>query len=69
MMATGAVKSQTTPRVGFLGTGLMGSAMAHRLLDQRFGVIAWDRDSGSNLPSLRSRRASNGSEMWGPVRG
>ena len=30
-------------RVGLLGVGLMGSAMAHRLLDQGIGVIAWDR--------------------------
>ena len=30
-------------RVGVLGTGLMGTAMAHRLLDQGVSVIAWDR--------------------------
>ena len=30
-------------RVGMLGTGLMGSAMARRLLEQGFEVIAWDR--------------------------
>jgi 3-hydroxyisobutyrate dehydrogenase len=35
---------QTTPRVGLLGVGLMGSAMAHRLLDQGIPVIAWDRE-------------------------
>jgi 3-hydroxyisobutyrate dehydrogenase len=37
---------QTPPeklRVGLLGVGLMGSAMAHRLLDQGIAVIAWDR--------------------------
>ncbi len=34
----------TDSRVGVLGTGLMGSAMAHRLLNQRVGVIAWDRE-------------------------
>jgi 3-hydroxyisobutyrate dehydrogenase len=32
-------------RVGLLGVGLMGSAMAHRLLDQGITVIAWDVDS------------------------
>jgi 3-hydroxyisobutyrate dehydrogenase len=32
-------------RVGLLGVGLMGSAMAHRLLDQGIAVTAWDRDS------------------------
>jgi len=31
-------------RVGLLGVGLMGSAMARRLLDQGIAVIAWDRD-------------------------
>jgi 3-hydroxyisobutyrate dehydrogenase len=38
---------QTPPtqvRVGLLGLGLMGSAMAHRLLDQGIAVIAWDRN-------------------------
>jgi 3-hydroxyisobutyrate dehydrogenase len=34
---------QTKTRVGLLGLGLMGSAMAHRLLDQGIAVIAWDR--------------------------
>jgi 3-hydroxyisobutyrate dehydrogenase len=31
-------------RVGLLGVGLMGSAMAHRLLDREIAVTAWDRD-------------------------
>jgi 3-hydroxyisobutyrate dehydrogenase len=31
-------------RVGLLGVGLMGSAMARRLLDQGMEVIAWDRN-------------------------
>jgi 3-hydroxyisobutyrate dehydrogenase len=35
---------QTQVRVGLLGLGLMGSAMAHRLLDQGIAVIAWDRN-------------------------
>ena len=30
--------------VGLLGTGLMGSAMAHRLLSQGLAVVAWDRE-------------------------
>ena len=33
----------TDSRVGVLGTGLMGTAMAHRLLNQGVPVIAWDR--------------------------
>jgi 3-hydroxyisobutyrate dehydrogenase len=44
-MTTDAVSNDTAPRIGFLGTGLMGSAMAHRLIDEQFAVIAWDRDS------------------------
>jgi 3-hydroxyisobutyrate dehydrogenase len=35
----------TKGRVGLLGVGLMGSAMAHRLLDQGIAVIAWDRNA------------------------
>ena len=31
-------------RVGLLGAGLMGTAMAHRLLSQGVEVVAWDRD-------------------------
>ena len=34
----------STPRVGLLGIGLMGSAMAHRLLHEGLSVVAWDRD-------------------------
>jgi 3-hydroxyisobutyrate dehydrogenase len=46
MMATG---SETTRpgevgRVGVLGIGLMGSAMARRLLTQGISVTAWDRN-------------------------
>ena len=31
-------------RAGLLGVGLMGTAMAHRLLDQGLAVVAWDRN-------------------------
>ncbi|MBV9336342.1 MAG: NAD(P)-dependent oxidoreductase [Solirubrobacterales bacterium] len=34
----------TGGRVGLLGTGLMGTAIAHRLLDQGVTVVAWDRE-------------------------
>jgi 3-hydroxyisobutyrate dehydrogenase len=37
--------NQEKVRVGLLGVGLMGSAMAHRLLDRGIVVIAWDRDA------------------------
>jgi 3-hydroxyisobutyrate dehydrogenase len=36
--------NQDTVTVGLLGVGLMGSAMARRLLDQGIAVLAWDRD-------------------------
>ena len=37
-------------RVGLLGAGLMGTAMAHRLLSQGVEVIAWDRDPDHARP-------------------
>ena len=49
-----AEASQEKVRVGLLGVGLMGSAMAHRLLDQDIAVIAWDRDA-EHLRDLESR--------------
>jgi 3-hydroxyisobutyrate dehydrogenase len=39
-----AQANQDTVTVGLLGVGLMGSAMARRLLDQGIAVVAWDRD-------------------------
>ncbi len=39
-----AKANQEKVRVGLLGVGLTGSAMAHRLLDRGIAVIAWDRD-------------------------
>ena len=40
----------TAGRVGVLGTGLMGTAMAHRLLNQGITVIAWDRQPNHVQP-------------------
>ncbi len=40
-----AKANQEKVRVGLLGVGLMGSAMAHRLLDRGIAVITWDRDA------------------------
>jgi 3-hydroxyisobutyrate dehydrogenase len=48
-------------RVGLLGAGLMGSAMAHRLLDQGVPVIAWDRNS-EHVDGLGARGAAQASE-------
>jgi 3-hydroxyisobutyrate dehydrogenase len=47
-------------RVGLLGVGLMGSAMARRLLDQGISVIAWDRNV-EQVRALESHGAANAS--------
>ena len=44
-------------RVGLLGVGLMGSAMAHRLLTQGIPVVAWDQDPG-HLQTLGQQGAA-----------
>ena len=51
-MSTGGNDS----RVGLLGAGLMGTAMAHRLLSQGVPVIAWDR-SADHVKALAERGA------------
>jgi 3-hydroxyisobutyrate dehydrogenase len=51
-----AKADQEKVRVGLLGVGLMGSAMAHRLLDRGTAVIAWDRDPG-HVRALERRGA------------
>jgi 3-hydroxyisobutyrate dehydrogenase len=48
--------------VGLLGVGLMGSAMAHRLLEQGVTVVAWDRDS----QHLRGLEGHGGALAKGP---
>jgi 3-hydroxyisobutyrate dehydrogenase len=55
-------------RVGLLGAGLMGSAMAHRLLDQGVPVIAWDRHS-EHVHGLGARGAAQASEPGEVVSG
>jgi 3-hydroxyisobutyrate dehydrogenase len=57
-----AKANQETVRVGLLGVGLMGSAMAHRLLDRGIVVIAWDRDS----EQLRALEGRGGEPVEGP---
>src|SRR5690348_8942335 len=55
----------TDNRVGLLGTGLMGTAMAHRLLNQGVTVIAWDRepDHVQPLAARGARVASTAAEV------
>jgi 3-hydroxyisobutyrate dehydrogenase len=47
--------------VGMLGIGLMGSAMAGRLLDEGIAVIAWDRDP-DHVRALEDRGATAAQE-------
>jgi len=45
--------SQGKPRIGFLGLGTMGSAMAANLLKHGFPLIVWNRTSAKMEPLLR----------------
>jgi 3-hydroxyisobutyrate dehydrogenase len=57
---TTAPLDQTVPaitRVGLLGAGLMGSAMARRLVDCGIAVTVWDRDV-DQVRNLESRGAA-----------
>jgi 3-hydroxyisobutyrate dehydrogenase len=47
-------RNEEKPRVGLLGVGLMGSAMAHRLLGQGIPVLAWDHTS-EHVQALEDR--------------
>ena len=64
--------SQQTPhekvRVGLLGVGLMGAAMAHRLLDQGIAVIAWDRNA-EHVHALEGRGGEPAESPGEVVRG
>jgi 3-hydroxyisobutyrate dehydrogenase len=53
--------TQEQVRVGILGIGLMGSAMAGRLLDQGIAVTAWDRDP-AHAHALEDRGATAAKE-------
>jgi 3-hydroxyisobutyrate dehydrogenase len=61
-VSVSAETNQEKVRVGLLGVGLMGSAMAHRLLDRGIAVIAWDRDS----EQLRALEGRGGEPAEGP---
>ena len=65
-MNTNADKQKV--RVGLLGVGLMGSAMAHRLLDQGIEVLAWDR-SPEQVTAVEERGAKRADEPAEVVRG
>jgi 3-hydroxyisobutyrate dehydrogenase len=57
----------TKPRVGILGVGLMGSAMAARLVDQGIEVVAWDRNP-EKTAALVERGAERGDDPAAVVR-
>jgi 3-hydroxyisobutyrate dehydrogenase len=59
--------AQSDVRVGLLGTGLMGTAMPHRLLDQGVGVIAWNRNPARARPLAQhgAEIAATASEVVG----
>ena len=59
---------QEKARVGLLGVGLMGSAMARRLLEQEIAVIAWDLDS-DRVGALAGRGAEAADGPGDVVRG
>jgi 3-hydroxyisobutyrate dehydrogenase len=61
-VSVSAEADQEKVRVGLLGVGLMGSAMAHRLFDRGIAVIAWDRDS----EQLRPLEGRGGQPAEGP---
>jgi 3-hydroxyisobutyrate dehydrogenase len=65
-VATEADKQKV--RVGLLGVGLMGSAMARRLLDQGFEVLAWDRHA-EQVKAVEDRGAELADEPAAVVRG
>jgi 3-hydroxyisobutyrate dehydrogenase len=60
--------TQEQVRVGILGIGLMGSAMAGRLLDQGIEVIAWDRNP-EHARALEDRGATPAEEPAEVLRG
>jgi 3-hydroxyisobutyrate dehydrogenase len=55
-------------RAGLLGVGLMGSAMAHRLLDQGIEVAAWNRNP-EKIAALVEHGAERADEPAEVVRG
>ncbi len=60
--------TQQQVRVGILGIGLMGSAMAGRLLDQGIAVAAWDRNP-QHARALADRGATVATEPAEALRG
>jgi 3-hydroxyisobutyrate dehydrogenase len=62
-LTTAANERPDKVRVGLLGVGLMGSAMARRLLDQDIAIVAWDRDA----EAVRGLEGHGGQAAAGPT--
>jgi 3-hydroxyisobutyrate dehydrogenase-like beta-hydroxyacid dehydrogenase len=59
------MSASTDKRVGLLGTGLMGTAMAHRLLNEGVAVIAWDREPDHVQPlAEHGAEVARGAVRW-----
>ena len=50
---------------GFLGLGIMGSAMAANLVKAGFDVTVWNRSPGKCEPAGRPRRQAGGKPAGG----
>jgi 3-hydroxyisobutyrate dehydrogenase len=61
------IEATVRPRVALIGAGIMGSAMAQRLLDQGFHIDLWDR-TPARLTDLRARGAEGHQDVADAVR-
>jgi 3-hydroxyisobutyrate dehydrogenase-like beta-hydroxyacid dehydrogenase len=52
LLGTGLIEEKTL-RIGFLGTGAMGTPMAHRLMAAGHELSVWNRSEGKTEPLLR----------------
>lgn len=43
-----------TPKIGYIGLGLMGGAMVNRLLKNDFNVIVWNRSREKIIPAIKN---------------
>ena len=47
----------TNQTIGFIGIGLMGSAMCNRLLDKGYGIVTMANRSRERIDALKTRGA------------
>ena len=46
MAGVGGVDGKTAEKLGYLGLGMMGFPMTHRLLNAGYDVVVWNRSAG-----------------------